>query len=238
MIYIDIGNSYIKIAMFKSGTWEVMLRSPLEKADDALFLLKLQAEQGSRFMASSVVSSLRNRFEKELGESIRFVRVSDFPTDLIDYHTRETLGVDRVIACLGARHQSDNNAVIVVDAGTATTIDFMDMNGVFHGGVIAPGLQAMEQGLREHAPALPTVERVRPAIWPPKSTTEALQWGLTGSYQSLVRDHIQRFLQDAPDAWLWVSGGDAGTLMNLGGLNIHYHPNLVFEGLRFIAELG
>ena len=233
-MFIDIGNSFIKVAEYAGGSWSLKLRVPHSQLDEAIHWMSMLTKTGTRFKASSVVQSITENMNRELGEYIQFVRVGDFPVERINYSTPQTLGSDRVLACHGAYSLSHGKSVIVVDAGTATTIDYMDQQGVFQGGVIAPGIGSMEVGLFQHAPELPKVDRIRPAIWPPKSTKEALQWGLTGSYQSLIRDHIQRFLNDDASAEIWFSGGDAEVLMNLGGIKSKYHPNLVFEGLRSI----
>jgi type III pantothenate kinase len=232
MMFIDIGNSYIKVAEFAGGSWSLKLRVAHSQLDEAIHWMLMLTKTGTRFLASSVRNSITENLNRELGQYIRFVSVLDFPVDRINYNTLQTLGSDRVLACLGAYSLSHGKSVIVVDAGTATTIDYMDKKGVFQGGVIAPGIGSMESGLFQHAPELPKVDRMRPAMWPPKSTNEALQWGLTGSYQSLIRDHIHRFLSDDASAEIWFSGGDADVLMNLDGIKSKYHPNLVFEGLR------
>jgi type III pantothenate kinase len=232
MLYIDVGNSLIKIAEYESGEWSLKLRVPHDKIDDVLHWMKMLSQSGETFRMSSVVESVSDKICSILGTKVELITVKQIPAGSLDYKTPQTLGIDRFLACYGAWMISNREPVIVVDAGTATTIDFMDKNGVFHGGVIAPGLTAMENGLHQHAPGLPKVNRVRPAVWPPKSTTEALQWGITGSYQNMVRDHVQRFLSDAPEARIWLSGGDAELLMNLGNKTTFYHPNLVFEGLR------
>lgn len=224
----------IKVAEFSEGEWSMKLRVPHDKIDDALVWMGMLAKAGESFRMCSVVTRIADQLCSELGSSLDYVTLDRISGDMLDYKTPSTLGLDRVLACYGAWRLSEKKPVIVVDAGTATTIDFMDHNGTFRGGVIAPGIAAMEHGLRNHAPALPVVDRVRPAVWPPKSTTEALQWGITGSFQNMVRDHVQRFLSDEPESVIWLSGGDAALLMNLGDKKTQYHPNLVFEGLKLL----
>jgi type III pantothenate kinase len=74
-----------------------------------------------------------------------------------------TVGVDRLLAALGAHHKS-GEACVVIDAGTAVTVDFIDSWGVFQGGVIAPGVGAMLKAMHETTSALPLIEV-------PRSTT-------------------------------------------------------------------
>lgn len=232
MLYIDIGNSTIKVASYIDGSWQVDLRLPHDQLYSVIEWCSDRVAHDELFLAASVVSSIRISMEQALGSAIRFIDVGSFPKEHINYKTPETLGIDRVLACYGAWSLS-GTSVIVVDAGTATTIDYMNPDGVFEGGVIAPGLGSLEKALRIHAPALPVVERNVPASWPPKSTTEAVQWGITGSYKASVFSHIMRFLNLDPHAVLWISGGDADVLSQLEGLQTRFHPNLVLEGLRY-----
>lgn len=231
MRYIDIGNSFIKIAEHNGTDWAVSIRAPHSQLKDVLELAKIQVDGGMNFLGCSVVRDLTLAFEKELGNSIRFVQKSDVPSTLLDYTTPETLGMDRFVACYGAQ-KNGSSAVIVVDAGTATTIDLMDNQGVFHGGVIAPGIALLENSISSYAPSLPKVERFLPATFPPKNTKDALKWGLTGSYLSYIKIHVRSLQDSQKDAHVWVTGGDAEVLMQLKDLKFSYHPNLVFEGLR------
>ena len=75
----------------------------------------------------------------------------------ISYETPETIGPDRVANSIAAQVIYKKN-VIVVDCGTAITIDAIDENGIFVGGVIAPGIETQRNSLTQSAPALPEVE--------------------------------------------------------------------------------
>jgi len=248
VVYIDIGNTFVKIAshtgdmtgnVLDSGQsadmdeWYVHLRARHGKLDDIITILNSEVLAAMPVLACSVVPSVRTRLEQALPDRIYFIDRSMIPAALLDYETPDTLGMDRFIACYGAWDRSGRNTdVVVVDAGTATTLDLMSADGVFRGGVIAPGLQVMEYGFARLAPALPEVPRTIPSHWPPKSTTQALKWGITGSYLGLIRAHLTHYQHEYPKLKLWITGGDAQILTQMRGLSMHYHPNLVFEGLR------
>lgn len=248
MVYIDIGNTFVKIAshtgdmtgvMLDSGqadavdAWYVHLRARHEQLDDIIKILNSEVLAAMPVLACSVVASVRARLEDALADRIYFVDRSVVPEGLLDYDTPETLGMDRFLACYGAWEQSGRGSeVVVVDAGTATTLDLMSADGVFRGGVIAPGLKVMEYGFAQLAPVLPEVPRNIPSQWPPRSTVQAVQWGITGSYLALIRGHLAHYQQEYPNLKLWITGGDAQILTQMRGLSMQYHPNLVFEGLR------
>lgn len=246
MIYLDAGNSFIKIATHTgdivddSGTliqenfdnWMVHLRARHADIEKVISLLQTEILTSMPILACSVVVDVQRRLEEALGSRIQFLSHNKILPGTLDYKTVDTLGMDRYLACLGAWSLSKGNAVIVVDAGTATTIDWMNNEGVFKGGVITPGLSVFEKGLREFAPALPEVPRSIPSEWPPRSTREALQWGIAGSYVEMVKAHIHRFADKSESCSIWITGGDAEILAQIREYQIQYHPNLVFEGLR------
>lgn len=234
LMYIDIGNSFVKIAAHDGESWIVKLRASHTQLNDVMAWIKLHTDSGTKFIAASVVERISASIKQEFSESVRFIEKDDISSDKLDYLTPETLGIDRYIACVGA-YKISNTPVIVVDAGTAVTIDLMDAEGVFKGGVIAPGIELLEKGLLAHAPSLPQVERSLPGDFPPKSTTDALRWGISGSYLAFIRNHIEKMRSEEPGALIWITGGDVDILMQLTGLKLNYHPNLVFEGLRQIT---
>ncbi len=209
MLYLDAGNTRVKAARWNGSGWE----SASEWEADAA--------QG-RAVGVAVVASARDRWPL-----VRWLRLEDVPAARMGYGTPQTLGLDRFAACAGAWAASGTD-VVVVDAGTAVTIDHMDAAGVFRGGVIMPGLRLFEDSLQRHAPALPAVERGLPASWPPASTADALRWGLTGSWIAAVSAHVDRFRAERPHAEVWVTGGDAALLGGVG----RYEPWLVLDGLR------
>jgi type III pantothenate kinase len=252
MLYLDIGNSAVKVASKISDIngdkgsdlysvpagddWYVHLRAGHNQIDHVFSILESELLESQSIIACSVVGALTSLFKKKLKSRIKFVTIQDFPIGRVDYDTPETLGVDRVLACLGALALCSRNDVIVVDAGTAVTIDLMDKDGVFRGGVIAPGLSLFEKGLMEFAPELPQVPRSVPSQWPPKSTVQAVQWGLTGLYLQTITEFVGRFQQTHPEAQIWITGGDAQVLTQIRRFKLQYHPNLVFEGLHAFLQ--
>lgn len=235
-LYIDIGNSRIKMAVLGEEGWQ---RARPFGHDEAEAAKKWASEQDgwSTIIGSSVVEKGEQLVRTIAGKAdYHMVRVADIPGSMLDYDTPQTLGIDRFLACYGAG-LATNRPVIVIDAGTACTVDLMTGDGVFHGGVIMPGLRLMEEGLQEHAPALPSVSRELPDRWPGKSTRESLQWGLTGAFRDAIDAAIKRYLVQWPMADIWLTGGDAELLQELISWDAKISETLVFEGLyRWIME--
>lgn len=218
MLYLDVGNRSIKAARFTGGGW-----TRVGRYDHADLESVRELARREQVVGCSVVVAVASA----LPEVEWFDRTA-IPADRLDYETPETLGVDRFLACEGARVLSGKD-VVVVDAGTAVTIDWMDASGVFHGGVIMPGLGLMEDALKRHAPALPEVERGHPATFPPKSTRDALKAGLYMSWSGIVAAHVRAMKVLCPDSDVWLTGQDAAHLSLPGSRS---DSDLVFRGLR------
>ena len=131
--------------------------------------LKESQSQYSRIIVSSVVQRVNAEITAVCSsEKLFLFKNKHIPVGRISYESYEVMGVDRFLAATGAWMQS-RSAVIIIDAGTACTIDYADQEGVFQGGVIMPGLKALEQSLLHKAPALPAIENYTiPDEWPPK----------------------------------------------------------------------
>jgi type III pantothenate kinase len=130
-------------------------------------------------------------------------------------------------------------AAIVIDVGTAITVDLVTAAGAFAGGAILPGLSMSARALEEQTDALPHVT-VQPwqAAPPPlgKATVPAIESGLfcgaVGAIRELV-DHFSRGLDSLPD--VFITGGSARLiaeqLLHNGTSTVQYQPHLVLCGI-------
>lgn len=206
-LFLDIGNSKAKLCSF-SQNWKVeseLSRNEYGKLNDWLREFSLQFDQ---LIWTSVLTKSQLNFNVDFFKKVIHVSFDKIPAKFLNYESPQTLGLDRFLACLGAFKESQS-AVIVIDAGTALTVDLMDENGVFQGGTISPGLKLWEQSLQTAAPALPLVQREIPHFWPPKTTDEALRWGIAGGFTLLVSSLVNEWKKKYPLAQIWCTGGDA-----------------------------
>jgi len=150
-----------------------------------------------------------------------------------------TVGQDRLLTALAA-HEMTGQACVVVDAGTAITVDFVDGEGTFQGGAIAPGLGMMLRGLHEWTSALPklTYEKPDPARGPwGKDTAHAMLVGVTQMARGLVRV----VLEDTAEAFgayprVIATGGDAETLFEGDEIVETISPELQLHGIRIAVD--
>lgn len=236
VLYLDIGNSTIKAGYREGLKWK---RPEAGRVHNAETLLDWINEHRSRFqfiVISSVVPKVTRAVTDKLqNRRVRVLSVDDIPGDLINYKTPETLGIDRFFACYGAVAHT-RKPVVVIDAGTACTLDYMSADSAYQGGIILPGIGILEKSVKEYAPNLPEVERAVPEEWPGRSTRESLQWGLAGMMRNSILVYLEKYASAYGDYELVLTGGDAGWMDSLLDQPAKVRPMLVFEGMQRYLE--
>ncbi len=231
-LYLDAGNSSIKGAYKKGVNWESIHAKEKYTASELVQWIDNHPESFSHIVLASVRDDVRKAIRSELTHvNLLELTTKDIPAELLDYETVDTLGIDRFLACYGATKQV-SNAVVVIDAGTALTMDYMDADDVYHGGLIAPGLSAFGEILKQKAPALPNVEMEIPNVWPGKSTIDSLKWGQAGFYKMAIEGVLRQYEQEFGDFELFITGGDARKIENLLNRECKVRPFLVFDGMQ------
>ena len=142
-------------------------------------------------------------------------------------------GQDRVLTALAA-FDTMKQACVVVDAGTAITVDFVDGEGIFHGGAIAPGLRLSLRALHEHTAALPELDFKLPDADATfgRNTAQAMYQGVYHAARGLVRVLTERYAE-AYGAYppIVATGGDAHTLFDGDELIDRIVDDLLLRGI-------
>ena len=153
----------------------------------------------------------------------------------IDYPKPDTIGPDRLANAAAARHHFGAPAV-VVDFGTAVTLDVVDARGNFVGGIIAPGLAVMTDYLHEKTALLPRIRirETRGAIG--KSTGQAMLIGAVHGYRGLIRGLLAELKRELKRHRLPVvaTGGYAKFMAAKMPEILWVEPDLTLEGLRLV----
>jgi type III pantothenate kinase len=163
----------------------------------------------------------------------------DLPCPLpLDYETPATLGADRWLAALAAWRRFGR--AIVVDCGSATTVNLVDQDGTFRGGAIGPGFRALQAGMAAVTPALPPVAPGAAGAevpMPPKSSRAAVHAGAVLGYCGLVERLVADTLRAAGGPCTVVlTGGNASLYLQHGRLRPCRADDLVHEGLALLEE--
>lgn len=238
-LYLDIGNSFLKMATRKNSEWQIVFDGELERFDELCNSIE-SVDENKKILVSSVRRDITRRLNESLPDvEIHEYRTSDIPAKMLDYKTPETLGLDRFLACLGAAKKSKKRNVIVIDSGSACTVDLMTDERVFSGGVIMPGLKLIRNAMQVRLPELPTVPDSIPESWPGKSTTECIEWGVNGGFLFAIRGFINQYRSMVGEVDIYVTGGDARHLIKwMGNNETFYHcKNLIWEGMEEFGKI-
>ncbi len=156
---------------------------------------------------------------------------------------RESVGFDRFLNAIAARELlPPGDGAVIVDVGTASTIDWLDGDGLFRGGAILPGPRLMLESLHRYTAKLPLIdEHGVPAEYPPgRRTADAMGLGVQaaniGAVEYLVREYT---ILAGTQLHLVLTGGGLGSMLEhpfLGLKQIHHAPYLTLDGLRITAE--
>ena len=156
----------------------------------------------------------------------------------------EWVGIDRLLNAVAAKAHlqqtpaTQGKPAVIVDAGSAVTVDWLDETGAFGGGAIFPGLRLMANALHDYTALLPLIE-VRPPVprLPATSTPTAMEagiyWAVVGGIRALT-DQLAAHAGAMPA--LFVTGGDAALLKPALEAAVILWPDMTLHGIRLTAE--
>jgi len=155
------------------------------------------------------------------------------------YRDPGQLGADRWHAMVGARQAFPGRALVVVCAGTATTVDWIDAGGRFLGGVIAPGTMLMADSLAQGTARLP--RSAGRAVAAPDNTDDAIATGIAESLAGLVERRVRALSQKGEPPQVVLAGGNLNELasrLQLGrdAAGVSIDERLVLRGLWYRAS--
>jgi type III pantothenate kinase len=163
----------------------------------------------------------------------------------IDVEQPQQVGLDRLLNAVAfLERPADALPAILVDAGSAVTVDLVDRGPVFRGGAIFPGLRLMVQALHGYTARLPLVSEIAPQpFWPGRSTEAAIRAGIHAAVVGGVCDLVRSWGEQGQRLSVYLTGGD-GPLLSAAleprltdmGLSTRAFPWMTLEGLRIVAQ--
>jgi type III pantothenate kinase len=231
----DIGNTSIKLALYENGIKLSGSRyDELTKEDVDKVLTGFRIDR-------AIISAVRTVPDFLLGkmnETVPFVHLlsykSSFPFSS-EYETPETLGPDRLAGISGAFMHFPGSDLLVIDAGTALTYDFMT-GGIYRGGNIAPGLHSRFRSLHDYTGKLPLVRPENKYTSPGRNTRDAILAGVILGTLYEINEYIRTFEKNSSDLKIILTGGDSGFLKDKIDHPLTYMPDIVMDGLNYILE--
>ncbi|MEE9370770.1 MAG: type III pantothenate kinase [Sedimentisphaerales bacterium] len=259
LIAIDIGNTNITIGLFLEGQEQFIKSIPGRSQPELAECLKsawgkipiAKSSKEKKRDGVLVVSSVKpawtklvKKIAKDAFDEKIYVIGKDIPLPITLWVDEpDKVGTDRLVSAAAAYAVAED-AVVVADFGTAVTIDLVDGNGIFQGGVICPGLEISAQALKESTAQLPKVKITKPKEPYGKTTNQAINCGLYYSAIATLQEVIRRYAEKIGRWPQTVLTGSAAELIKDDCDFIDsYVPNLVIKGIalayrKYIEDKG
>ena len=241
LLVLNVGNSRLALAPFRAGEVGEVVRLDLKEPATwgpaiAEVWRQVQGRENAAVVGASVnpdldeaieqaVLDTANRHVVWVGEDL------DLPIKVLTEKPEET-GIDRVLN-VAAAYEQMQKACVVVDAGTAVTVDYCNDQGEFVGGAIAPGVSMMLEALHQRTAKLPQVDKFGPPVEPfGRSTEQAILSGVYHGVRGMVKELVETYATET-GAWpdIIATGGDAPVLFKDWELVHAIAPDLTLYGI-------
>jgi type III pantothenate kinase len=234
-LIVDIGNTSTKLAVYKGPERIIVSRINDLKCDE------LEKTIGGFRIDKAIISSVR-----ELPPFITDLLFSNIPRTHIlshrsklpfkvEYETPDTLGADRLAGVAGACLYFEGENILIIDAGTAITFDFLYGNS-YKGGNISPGIGMRFKALNTFTGRLPLVKQSSDFSFPGRNTNDAILAGVIGGITYEINEYIRTFKKEHKNIKVILTGGDSSFLKEKLSYKTNYMPDIVIDGLNYILE--
>jgi type III pantothenate kinase len=247
---LDVGNTNIVIGIYEGRELHHQWRLSTNRAATVdeyglqiLALLRhadLAVEHIKGVMVSSVVPPLQfvleQLAEKYLHCTPHFVGSRSDTGLQISIDQPHEIGADRIVNAVAAIHKY-GAPLIIVDFGTATTVCFIDVNGHYMGGAIAPGIGISTDALYQRAAKLPRIEMSPPPQAYGTNTNHAMQAGILFGFAGQVDGIVERIVETLETRPQVIATGGLAEMITGVSRTITVHdPRLTLDGLYLIYE--
>ncbi|MCX5659482.1 MAG: type III pantothenate kinase [Planctomycetota bacterium] len=245
LLAVSVGNTHVRLGAFLDGKITESRVAPAGDLDafadaaKALWTLVQDAEGAACVVASVNPGPTRAITDWITGnldtDALRVEKDMRIPVGRqLDHET--IVGEDRLLNAAAA-YSVLKQALVVVDAGTAITIDFVDGVGTFHGGAIGPGARMMLHSMQQGTAQLPEVELVRPKEAIGHNTAEAMRSAVFHGLRGMTRELLEAYAEAAGAFPLLVAtGGDAPLLFEGWELIDRIVPDLTLIGIAVTLQ--
>lgn len=236
---IDIGNSLAKLAVIENGQVVDFLKT--DRPDAAFVAGVLDAnpaiDAAIAMSCRAADSEVESLLKRRLRRFLRFDRSVPVPIENC-YATPETLGPDRLAAAVGAWTLYPGRNILIVDFGTAITIDFVTERGEYLGGNISPGADTRFRALNRFTGTLPLCslpQQEKPTLLG-DSTRSAIESGVVNGIVYEIEGYIRDLEQRYEDLRIVFTGGESDFFAKRLKNTIFATYDLVAYGLNRILE--
>ena len=236
-LFIDIGNSKSK--------WS-LVENQIDQRSGSFFNHDIEEFFVPEDIDEVLIASVgREEYENILISKLKFICkniiFAQIDKQLLEINYSNELGIDRWLGALAVAKRTTNNAILI-DAGSAVTIDFIRNDAprpIFEGGLILPGLHLFNQSLVEKSADISLKNKVMTAQI--NNTDMALMHGFLMSVSGAIEKFLNFYQLDIENTDFFISGGDAELIFNSTHLghksNFKWVENIVIDGLKIYQQL-
>ncbi|WP_299228390.1 type III pantothenate kinase [uncultured Psychroserpens sp.] len=236
-LIIDVGNTLVKLAVFQDNT---ILEKVTVNHKALLNSTRLMIEKYSK-LTKGIISSVGKlpAYDVEKLSAEIDLMLLNSSTQLPfenHYKTPKTLGVDRIALVSASVQQFTDKNVLIIDAGTCITYDFINSRNEYLGGAISPGVRLRYRTLNNLTANLPLLETQMPKHILGNSTENAIHSGVVFGVLKEIDGVINDYKANFSDLTVILTGGDTKLLSKQLKNGIFANSNFLLEGLNFILE--
>jgi type III pantothenate kinase len=238
-LIVDVGNTFVKFAVFQDN---ILIHKVSFNLSEFKSEFKLLLEEFPK-LKYAIVSSVGRLTKKQMNliENDLTVLELSYKTKIPIknlYKTPKTLGVDRIALVSASVSQFPDNNVLIIDAGTCITYDFVTDKNDYLGGAISPGIRLRYQALHNLTANLPLLEKGHPKTITGTTTESSIHSGVIIGVVKEIDGVIDEYRMKHQDLTVILTGGDANFLSNQLKNSIFANSNFLLEGLDFILDFN
>ncbi|KAA6333955.1 Type III pantothenate kinase [termite gut metagenome] len=236
-LVIDIGNTVTKIAVFDDDTLKDVFYDSDDRSLNGLpeIVGKYPFKRGIVASVTDINPKAQDRLQACPFPLLKLSEKTKLPVTNL-YKTPSTLGYDRIAAVVAANAQFPNKDILVIDAGTAITYEFIDAGNHYHGGNISPGVQMRFKALHQYTGKLPLVPSEGETPLLGNTTETAIRSGIWKGIEYEITGYITAFKHKYPGLLIFLTGGDCFSFDTSVKNSIFADRFLVLKGLNRILS--
>ena len=238
-LIIDVGNSYVKLAVFKD---DKIVDKDVVTLNELIKQLRV-LKKNHKAITKVIISSVGKLKDSAIDYIDKYFDLTILNSDTNlpfrnSYSTPKTLGIDRIALVSASVDQFPNSNALIIDGGTCITYDFVTSKNEYLGGAISPGIRMRYKSLNNLTANLPLLETEIPDSITGDSTNTSIHSGVVNGVLNEIDGVIKQYEQKYSDLTVILTGGDANFLSKQLKSSIFANSNFLLEGLNYILQFN
>jgi type III pantothenate kinase len=237
-LIIDLGNTNQKIALFSDDKLTALFQFPQLNIKQLREITSRHKDIDHCIVSSviehkpALINFLNSRFTLLMLNENTPLPITN------SYHSKETLGKDRIAAAVAGNHYFPNQPVLIVNAGTCITYDFVNAGGEYLSGSISPGIMMRFKALHTFTGKLPLIDFSDHDNLTGIDTPGSIRSGVLNGTLAEIEGVTGRYAEIYPNLQVIISGGDVNYFDKRLKISTFAVPNIVIHGLQQILAFN